>query len=163
MDSFYYSHTEDGVLVKKPLSELVRNYICEAVDPALQAVDRDEYWRKHGKWMITAVRSSYFVHDGAAYWALELAPFTVLRFRNNSIEAAELVASQADDVDDDPQYDTIFDSWDDIMERETAEWERCSDEDADLIAECMDWTEALHAEMHARIPIESLFDGQDGE
>ena len=161
MESFYYDHNEDQELVKKPLSASVLRYLQDVIDPQFAVISEEDYWRNHAKWMMTAVRSSYFMHGGAAHWALEMEPFAVLRFTNGTVEVVEVPKLDSDEVDDDPQYDMIFDSWDDVMEGETNNWTACTEEDGEVIADCMDWTNDLHTRMHEKIPLESLFETGD--
>lgn len=159
MEPYYYGHDSDQKLIKKPVPENLCDYVIEKVDPTLQPIANETYWRRYAKWFMSAVRTCYFVHRDRVYWALDLAPFPVLRFSQGKIEACEL--PRIEDEDENPQVDLVFYAWDDLMEFELDEWERCSQEEADLIDRCLTWTNDVHQELNEIIPLKSLLTPND--
>jgi hypothetical protein len=161
VNSFHYDHMEDRGLVKKALSEQVETYFVEEILPKFEEISYETYWRKHAKWIWSAVKSSYFIYDDAAYWAQSLDPFTVIRFQDRKVCVVEVPMEDYDDEGVNPQDELIFDSWDDIMEKQNEFWEECSDDEAAIITSAIGWTGDVHNEMNEKIPLEEILKGDD--
>ncbi len=68
---------------------------------------------------------------------------------------------------EDPVYDMVFDSWDDIMEDRTDVWKRASSSIENMVDRCNKYSEKVHQTWSQKIPMEKLMEmhgpGNSGE
>ncbi len=160
--SIFYNNVGEGLISKK-LPRHVKKYLELEVLPRLEPISDERYWKELARWMMTAARQSYVLHDSRCYWCIDgmhIVEMTPSGFRYANVAA--LYEKYEDDVQN-PAYDIIYDSWDDITEGELDEWKPCSKKIAALIDQNLSHSNLVHEEWNAKVPMEELLPDDSDE
>lgn len=141
-----FGEDDETTTMTRPVDEVDAEYLREKVIPVLRPLSVDEYSYGPGAILGTAAHYSYVLDGAVVYWCVEWQPgLLVIRFTPHGemtwaalkspvpgFGGREATEAEWDAYDEDapnPQYNLIFDAWDDIFDQEREGWESISASD----------------------------------
>ena len=141
-----FGEDDETTTLTRPVDAVDVEYLREKVIPVLHPLSVDEYSFGPAAILHTAAPHSYVLDGTVVYWCVEWAPgLLVIRFAPDGEmawaalkspvpgfggrEATEAEWDAYDEDAENPQYNLVFDAWDDIFDQEREAWEPISASD----------------------------------
>jgi hypothetical protein len=141
-----FGEDDETTTLTRPVDGGDAEYLREKVIPLLRPLSADEYSYGPAAILGTAAHYSYVLDGGIVYWCVEWEPgLLVIRFApdgemawaalkspNPEFGGREATEAEWDAYDEDaenPQYNLVFDAWDDTFDQEREGWEPISEAD----------------------------------
>ncbi len=145
-----FDEDDETTTMTRPVDEVDAEYLRETVIPVLRPLSVDEYSFGPAAILHTMARYSYVLDGTVVYWCVEWKPgLLVIRFApdgemawaalkspNPAFGGREATEAEWDAYDEDanPQYNLVFDAWDDIFDDEREGWDPISAADQEAYA-----------------------------
>jgi hypothetical protein len=166
-----FGEDDETTTMTRPVDEADAEYLREKVVPVLQPLSVDEYSSGPAAILGTGAPYSYVLDGAVVHWCVEWAPgLLVIRFApdgemawaalkspNPGFAGREATEEEWDAYDEDaenPQYNLVFNAWDDIFDQDREGWEPISEADqkayAAALAPVNTLSEALKLQWESR-------------
>jgi hypothetical protein len=143
-----FGEDDETTTMTRPVDEVDAEYLREKVIPVLHPLSVDEYSFGPAAILQTGAPYSYVLDGAVVYWCVEWKPgLLVIRFApegemawaalkspNPEFGGREATEAEWDAYDEDaenPQYNLVFNAWDDIFDQDREGWEPISESDQD--------------------------------
>ena len=146
-----FDEDDETTTMTRPVDAADAAYLREKVIPVFRPLSVDEYSFGPAAILQTGAHFSYVLDGAVVYWCVEWQPgLLVIRFAPDGEmawaalkspvpgfggrEATEAEWDAYDEDAENPQYNLVFDAWDDIFDREREGWEPISAADQEAYA-----------------------------
>jgi hypothetical protein len=141
-----FGEDDETTTMTSPVDDADAEYLREKVIPVLRPLSADEYSFGPAAILHTMAHYSYVLDGAVVYWCVEWKPgLLVIRFApdgemawaalkspNPEFGGREATEAELDAYDEDaenPQYNLVFNAWDDTFDQEREGWDPISDSD----------------------------------